>query len=82
MSHSHNHGDDCGHEAHQHDHDHDHGDPPGSLGPADNLFGKIDLDNVIALNSEGDARLIIKPWDQRSDEEIYLESDADDQLYV
>ncbi|KAI0278020.1 galactose-binding domain-like protein [Russula aff. rugulosa BPL654] len=71
MSHNHDHGD------HAHDHDHDHAHP-NTGGPSDNVFIHIDRDNVIALNSIGEAKQVINPWDER----VYIESDADDQLII
>ena len=58
MSHSHDHGD------HAHDHDHGHAHP-NTGGPSDNVFIYIDRDNVIALNSIGEAKQVINPWDER-----------------
>ncbi|KAF5327246.1 hypothetical protein D9619_004587 [Psilocybe cf. subviscida] len=55
----------CGHEAHDHDHDHD---DPQNLGYQDNLYAHIDRPNVIALNAEGNAADVIKPWNERMDE--------------
>nr|BAF49174.1 hypothetical protein [Fomitopsis palustris] len=80
MSHHHGHGD-CNDESHHHDHHHD---LPEGVGPRDNLFTRIDRDNVIALNAQdpGKGPEVIKPWDQRLDEDKYLESDADDQLII
>ncbi|KAI0636256.1 DUF1000-domain-containing protein [Trametes polyzona] len=82
MSHNHSHGG-CHDESHGHDHGHDHG-LPEDVGHRDNLYARIDRANVIALNAEDPekAPAIIKPWDQRLDEETYLESDADDQLII
>ncbi|EPS96722.1 hypothetical protein FOMPIDRAFT_1062149 [Fomitopsis schrenkii] len=76
MSHHHDHDQ-------SHHHDHQHGLPEG-VGPRDNLFTRIDRDNVIALNAHdpGKGPEVIKPWDQRSDEDKYIESDADDQLII
>lgn len=66
---SHQHHQDCGHEAHDHDHNHDHDhDDPQNLGYQDNLFAHIDRPNVIALNAEGNAADVIKPWNERMDE--------------
>ena len=64
---SHNHGHDCHDESH--DHDHEHG-LPEDVGHRDNLFTRIDRDNVVALNAEepGKGPEVIKPWDQRLDE--------------
>ena len=61
MSHNHDHGD------HAHDHDHDHAHPDTG-GTSDNVFIHVDRDNVIALNSIGEGKQVIKPWDQRLDE--------------
>ena len=63
MSHNHDHGD------HEHGHDHAH-DHPATGGPSDNVFGHIDRDNVIALNSIGEGKQVIKPWDERLDERV------------
>jgi hypothetical protein len=63
MSHNHDHGD----HAHGHDHAHDH---PDTGGPSDNVFIHIDRDNVIALNSIGEGKQVIKPWDERLDEQV------------
>lgn len=75
MSHHH-----CGDESHDHDHDH----PPdiSDIGPKDNLYSKIDLDNSVVLNATDDASIrdVIKPWHERLDETKALKSDADDQL--
>ena len=63
MSHNHNHGD------HAHDHDHDHAHPDTGE-PSDNVFIHIDRDNVIVLNSIGEGKQVIKPWDERLDERV------------
>lgn len=65
---SHNHGQDCGHEHHDHDHDHDHDHAGGP--PANNLYGRIDRQNVAALNAEegADPCVVFKPWHERLDE--------------
>ncbi|KAJ6511895.1 galactose-binding domain-like protein [Mycena vitilis] len=68
----------CGHESTEHDHDHDSTD----LGPKDNLFSQIDRDNVVALNASGLGSTVIKPWNERLDEEKSIESDADDQMII
>lgn len=60
----HEHHDGCGHESHDHDHDHD----DAALGYQDNLFQHIDRPNVVALNADGNAADIIKPWHLRLDE--------------
>ena len=61
----HEHHDGCGHESHDHDHDHS----PSDLGFQDNLFARIDRQNVIALNGTGNAPNIIKPWHARLNED-------------
>ncbi|KAI0723688.1 galactose-binding domain-like protein [Fomitopsis betulina] len=80
MSHNHDHGS-CNDHSDQHDHQHG---PPEAVGPRDNLFTRIDRDNVMALNAQDPAKgpEVIKPWDQRLDEDKYIESDADDQLII
>ncbi|KAG6911690.1 hypothetical protein DXG01_007940 [Tephrocybe rancida] len=75
--HSHDHGS-CGDESHDHDHDHDTSD----LGPQDNLYIHIDRPNVAALNTNGSGQEVIKPWHQRLDESVSIESDADDQIII
>ena len=63
MSHNHDHDHNCG----DHAHDHDHTDIGG---PSDNVFMHIDRDNVIALNSIGEGKQVIKPWNERLDEQV------------
>ncbi|KAI0249843.1 DUF1000-domain-containing protein [Lactifluus subvellereus] len=77
MSHNHDHGYNCGDHAHGHDHT-----QTDAGGPSDNVFVHIDRDNVIALNSTGEGKEVIKPWNERLDERVYIESDADDQLII
>ncbi|KIJ51040.1 hypothetical protein M422DRAFT_204047 [Sphaerobolus stellatus SS14] len=72
---SHNHGDHCHDEHHDHDHVADTG------GNADTLYQYIDQPNVRILNAVADKN-ILKPWNQRLDEEVFVESDADDQLII
>ncbi|KIP10974.1 hypothetical protein PHLGIDRAFT_491700 [Phlebiopsis gigantea 11061_1 CR5-6] len=75
MPHEHNHGH-CGEECHDHD-------IPEAQGHRDNLYTHIDRDNVVALNAEnGNGPEVVKPWHERLDEEVYLESDADDQMVI
>ncbi|KAH9838796.1 galactose-binding domain-like protein [Rhodofomes roseus] len=78
MPHTHDHGN-CNDEHHDHHHD-----IPEGTGPRDNLYSHIDRDNVIVLNAQAPANgpEVIKPWDQRLDEEKYIESDADDQIII
>ncbi|KAI0762042.1 hypothetical protein BC629DRAFT_984614 [Irpex lacteus] len=60
MPHDHSHG--CGGECHDHDH------IPEAQGHRDNLYSRIDRDNIVALNAEGNPSAIIKPWHERLDE--------------
>ncbi|KAI0059204.1 DUF1000-domain-containing protein [Artomyces pyxidatus] len=76
MSHSHDHS----HEHHDHEHDHEHS--PEDTGLQGSLFSYIDRSNVVAFNSTGEGSQIIKPWNNRMDENVYIESDADDQLII
>ncbi|GAA5970920.1 hypothetical protein JCM11641_004509 [Rhodosporidiobolus odoratus] len=48
------------------------------------LYPYIDRDQVVALNAEEGkhAKLLIRPWDERNQQDEYLESDADEQLIV
>ena len=63
MPHDHNHGH-CGDECHDHD-------IPEAQGHRDNLYTRIDRDNIVALNVEnGSGPEVVKPWDRRLDEEI------------
>ncbi|KAG6334115.1 hypothetical protein ID866_4977 [Astraeus odoratus] len=74
--HTHHHGDCCGHG------DHGHDQAGEDVGPNDNLFPYIDRPNVVALNATGEGSSVIKPWHERTSEEVYLESDADEQLII
>ncbi|EIM91184.1 DUF1000-domain-containing protein [Stereum hirsutum FP-91666 SS1] len=82
MSHNHTHGGSCNDESHSHDHDHSHDHSSEATGPQDNLFIHIDRSNVVALNTTGEGKEVIKPWHERLDEGVYLESDADDQMII
>ncbi|GAA6049627.1 hypothetical protein JCM3770_005042 [Rhodotorula araucariae] len=48
------------------------------------LYQHIDRDQVVALNAEEGrgGKVVIRPWDQRNQEEEWLESDADEQLIL
>ncbi|KAJ3478527.1 hypothetical protein NLI96_g9689 [Meripilus lineatus] len=77
MVHNHSHGG-CHGESHDHDHD-----TPEDQGFRDNLYSRIDRQNVVALNVEhGSGPEVIKPWNERLDEQVFLESDADDQMII
>jgi len=82
-SQNHNHAhcsDEHGNSGHDH-HDHDHG--PSDDAPSDNLFSRIDHSNVVALNcASAVPAKVLKAWHQRMDENISIESDADDQLIL
>jgi hypothetical protein len=58
--HSHSCGDGCN--------DHDH--IPEVQGHRDNLYSRIDRDNIVAFNTEGLPSSIIKPWHERADEQV------------
>jgi hypothetical protein len=62
---SHHHDDNCGEHAHGDDHSH-----TGNGGLSQNLFAHIDRDNVVALNSVHGGSQVIKPWDERMDEQV------------
>ena len=67
MSHNHSHGHGgCGDECHDHD-------IPESEGPRDNLFSRIDTENIVALNASGSGKEVIKPWHERMDEQVVSE---------
>ena len=67
MPHHDDHAHDCGEHAHGDDHDHNH---TSNGGPSDNLFAHIDRNNVVALNSVQGGSEVIKPWDERMDEQV------------
>lgn len=61
----HDHSQACGDEGgHAHDH------IPEAQGHRDNLYARVDRDNVVALNAEGNPSSIIKPWHERTDEQV------------
>lgn len=83
MPHDHHSHSSCADEHHAHDghdHGHDHDAPDA---PADNLFARIDHPNIVALNcAAAQPAKIVKPWHQRLDEAVAIESDADDQMIL
>ncbi|KAG8900305.1 hypothetical protein FRB99_006125 [Tulasnella sp. 403] len=75
------------HCSYEHDHSHDGGQHDHSHGESDfqpnSLYDRVDHPNVVALNgTTPDFPKIIKPWHQRLDEAVSIESDADDQLII
>ncbi|GJN89180.1 hypothetical protein Rhopal_002154-T1 [Rhodotorula paludigena] len=48
------------------------------------LYQHVDRDKVVALNAEEgkEGKVVIRPWDQRQQEDEWLESDADEQLIL
>ncbi|PVF99061.1 DUF1000-domain-containing protein [Serendipita vermifera] len=68
------------HDEHHDGHTHSHDAPLDDI-PRETLFSIIDHQNVVALNVI-EQKDIIKPWDRRNDDEIFLESDADDQMII
>jgi len=61
---SHQSDDGCGHDGHNHTHD------STDVGPNDNLYPYIDRSNVVALNTMGEGSNIIKPWHERTNEDV------------
>ncbi|CAG7846282.1 SubName: Full=Uncharacterized protein {ECO:0000313/EMBL:CCA68459.1} [Serendipita indica DSM 11827] len=77
MSDHHGHG--C-HDEHRDGHSHSHETPLEDI-PRETLWGIVDHQNVLAFNVTAQNN-IIKPWEERNDETIFLESDADDQMMI
>ncbi|GAA5848135.1 hypothetical protein JCM9279_007468 [Rhodotorula babjevae] len=48
------------------------------------LYQHVDRDKVVALNADDpeQGKVVIRPWDQRSQQDEWLESDADEQLIL
>ncbi|BGP39853.1 hypothetical protein JCM10450v2_003826 [Rhodotorula kratochvilovae] len=48
------------------------------------LFQHVDRDKVVALNADEstEGKVVIRPWDQRNQDDEWLESDADEQLIL
>ncbi|KPV75375.1 uncharacterized protein RHOBADRAFT_26697 [Rhodotorula graminis WP1] len=48
------------------------------------LYQHVDRDQVVALNCDDPehAKVVIRPWDQRNQDDEWLESDADEQLIL
>ncbi|KAK4046207.1 hypothetical protein OIV83_006239 [Microbotryomycetes sp. JL201] len=53
-------------------------------GQQDFLFGQVDRDKVVALNATDpdNGKIVIRPWDDRMQEQEFVESDADEQLIL
>ncbi|KAI6025812.1 galactose-binding domain-like protein [Pisolithus orientalis] len=62
--------------------DHDHNLNDDDVGPNDNLFPYIDRPNVVALNATTQGSYLIKPWHERRNEDVFVESDTDEQLII
>ncbi|RKP02700.1 hypothetical protein CXG81DRAFT_7344, partial [Caulochytrium protostelioides] len=70
-------------------HDHDEHALPGMQGDEQSLWKVVDHDHVTALNAvargvadPNAAGAVLKPWDERFDVSVCLESDADAQLIL
>ncbi|KIM30979.1 hypothetical protein M408DRAFT_65529 [Serendipita vermifera MAFF 305830] len=64
------------HDGHEHGgHSHSHDAPLEDI-PRETLYSIIDHQNVLALNVVQQNN-ILKPWEDRNDESVYLESDED-----
>ncbi|XP_063041353.1 PITH domain-containing protein 1 [Engraulis encrasicolus] len=74
--HGHGHGGGHQHGCCEHEHE------PAERGVEYALFQRIDLEKMQCLNEsrDGDGKLVFKPWDQRTDREKFVESDADEEL--
>lgn len=59
-------------------------DQTAMRGDESNLFAQIDRDKIFGLNLADPARAAtcIKPWDRRSDMELFTESGVDDQFIL
>ncbi|KAJ8273068.1 hypothetical protein GJAV_G00097000 [Gymnothorax javanicus] len=55
---------------------------PAERGFEYGLYRRIDIEKLQCLNEsrDGDGKLVFKPWDQRTDREKFVESDADEEL--
>ncbi|XP_071052594.1 PITH domain-containing protein CG6153 [Onthophagus taurus] len=61
--------------------DHDHHESP-EMGLEYSLYSKIDKDNLECLNEsvDGSGKTVFKPWEERLNFEIFVDSDADEEL--
>lgn len=72
-----------GHGGHHGSCSHEHtGVDPAEMGVMYSLYQKIDIDHVTCLNEAVDesGRLVFKPWQNRLDKDMYVDSDADSEL--
>ncbi|KAG9355606.1 hypothetical protein AGOR_G00037890 [Albula goreensis] len=55
---------------------------PAERGLEYGLYRRIDIEKLQCLNEsrDGDGKLVFKAWDQRTDREKFVESDADEEL--
>ncbi|MBN3293782.1 PITH1 protein, partial [Polypterus senegalus] len=55
---------------------------PSDRGVEYGLYRKIDLEKLQCLNEsrDGDGKLVFKPWEERTNREKFVESDADEEL--
>jgi hypothetical protein len=61
--------------------DHQHRDTP-EMGVEYSLYTKINKENLECLNEavEGSGKTVFKPWEERLNFEVFVESDADEEL--
>lgn len=66
------------HHHHHHDHSHDAEDNSAQF----SLYMKVDLDSLQCLNEreDGSGKTVFKPWDDRFNQEKFVESDVDAEL--
>ncbi|CAH0556744.1 unnamed protein product [Brassicogethes aeneus] len=62
------------------DHNHQHDNP--EMGIEYSLYSKINTENLECLNEavEGSGKTVFKPWEDRLNFEVFVESDADQEL--
>jgi len=80
MPHDHHSHGSCQAEGHPHD-GHSHETPLEDI-PRSTLYEIIDHDNVVVYNVVDKTKKVIKPWHERNDEVVYLESDADEEIMI
>ncbi|KAG5897260.1 hypothetical protein JTB14_013161 [Gonioctena quinquepunctata] len=64
------------------DKNHHHHDDSQEMGIQYSLYGKINKENLECLNeaTEGSGRTVFKPWEDRLNFDVFVESDADEEL--